>query len=62
VNLTEDLAEYAVCHDLFHLKIPDHGKGFRALMNAYIPDWREREERLAAWVLANIPDTDKDNG
>lgn len=51
LGLPQDLVEYVICHDLLHLKIPDHGKGFRALMNAYMPDWRDRERRLAAWMV-----------
>jgi predicted metal-dependent hydrolase len=62
LSLPRDLAEYVICHDLVHLKIPDHGKGFRALMNGYMPDWREREPRLAAWVLANLADTGEGSG
>ncbi len=51
VNLPPDLVEYVICHDLLHLKVPDHGKGFRALMNGYMPDWQDRQVRLAGWVL-----------
>jgi predicted metal-dependent hydrolase len=28
------------------LKIPDHGRGFQAMMSAWLPDWEERERRL----------------
>lgn len=52
LRLPRDLVDYVVCHDLVHLRIPDHGKGFRALMGCYMPDWRERERRLAGWVIA----------
>jgi len=49
--LPRDLAEYVVCHELVHLKIPGHGKGWQALMGIHLPDWRERERRLAGWVM-----------
>jgi hypothetical protein len=52
LNLPPDLVEYVICHDLLHLRIPDHGKGFRALINAYMPDWQQREQRLGAWILS----------
>ena len=42
-----DLVDYVLCHDLLHLKIPNHGKGFQAMMGCYLPDWRERAMRLA---------------
>ena len=44
--LPPDLVEYAVCHELLHSRLPDHGKGFRAMLAAWMPDWRERERRL----------------
>ena len=51
LRLPRDLVEYVVCHELVHLRVPEHGKGWQALMGAYLPDWRERERRLAGWVL-----------
>jgi len=49
-----DLVEYVICHDLVHLRVPDHGKGFEAMINGYMPDWQERERRLAAWALGEL--------
>jgi predicted metal-dependent hydrolase len=51
LRLPRDLAEYVVCHELVHLRVPEHSKGWQALMGAYLPDWRERERRLAGWVV-----------
>jgi hypothetical protein len=61
LRLPRDLVEYVVCHELVHLKIPGHGKGWQALMGMWLPDWREREERLAGWVLGGgqVPGTRK---
>jgi predicted metal-dependent hydrolase len=50
LKLPRDLVDYVVCHELVHLKIPGHGKGWQALMNIHLPDWRKREEQLAGWV------------
>ena len=50
LRLPRDLVEYVVCHELVHLRVPEHGKGWQALMGIYLPDWRERERRLAGWV------------
>jgi hypothetical protein len=44
------LAEYVIVHELAHLTEFNHNKGFRALMDVYLPDWREREEALQAWM------------
>jgi len=51
LRLPRDLVEYVVCHELMHLRVPEHGKGWQALMGVYLPDWRERERRLAGWVV-----------
>jgi|SRR5437773_5972558 len=30
--------EFVIVHELLHLKIPNHGKLFKSLVNAYLPD------------------------
>ncbi len=30
-----------IVHELLHLSVPNHGKLFKSLMNAYIPRWEE---------------------
>ena len=31
--------EYVIVHELLHLKIPNHGKLFKTLLRAYIPNY-----------------------
>jgi predicted metal-dependent hydrolase len=31
-----------IVHELLHLLVPNHGKLFKSLMNAYLPDWHRR--------------------
>lgn len=38
--------EYVVVHELCHLKVPGHGADFKALMDAYLPDWRTARAKL----------------
>ena len=38
--------EYVVLHEICHLRYADHGPGFKAMLDAYMPDWRERCRRL----------------
>jgi len=52
LELPRDLVDYVICHELVHLKVPNHGKGFQALMGCHIPNWKERELRLARWTDA----------
>lgn len=41
--LAEDIAfqEVVIVHELLHLQVPNHGKLFKSLMNAYLPKWEE---------------------
>lgn len=32
--------EYVILHELLHLQVPNHGKTFIALMDKYMPEWR----------------------
>ena len=47
VTLALDLADadsrfrdYVIVHELLHLRVPNHGRLFKALMSAHIPGWR----------------------
>ena len=32
--------EYVIVHELLHLRVPNHGKLFKSLLTAYVPNWR----------------------
>ena len=38
--------EYVLVHEMVHLFEPSHNHRFRALMDKFLPDWRERQLRL----------------
>jgi hypothetical protein len=47
ITLAADLAEqitgfqdFVVAHELLHLRVPNHGRLFKALMTIHVPDWR----------------------
>jgi predicted metal-dependent hydrolase len=47
ITLAADLAEqdrrfqdFVVAHELLHLRVPNHGRLFKALMTAHVPCWR----------------------
>jgi predicted metal-dependent hydrolase len=48
LNISRDLGEFVIVHELVHLLCPDggHGRLFRAYMGAYLPDWQDRFQRL----------------
>jgi len=31
--------KYVIIHELLHLQVPNHGKLFKSLTNAYLPGW-----------------------
>ena len=33
--------------ELLHLRVPNHGKLFKALMNAHVPDWKTYDAERA---------------
>lgn len=50
ITLAADLADrdqgfqdFVITHELLHLRLPNHGKLFKALMTAHVPDWRAYE-------------------
>ena len=48
LRVPEALAEYVVVHELVHLRVFNHGKDFKAMMSAYLPDWQTRSAALDA--------------
>lgn len=53
VTLAEDLVamderfqDYVIVHELLHLRVPTHNRRFKALMAAYIPEWRALDARV----------------
>ncbi|PPF44840.1 metal-dependent hydrolase [Pseudoclavibacter sp. AY1F1] len=44
-NEAEPFQDYVIVHELLHLRHRHHGKQFKALMNALVPDWRDLEKQ-----------------
>jgi predicted metal-dependent hydrolase len=38
--------EFVIVHELLHLKVANHGRLFKSLLTAYLPDWQMRRRRL----------------
>jgi predicted metal-dependent hydrolase len=52
VTLARDLVDqetrfqdYVIVHELLHLRLPTHGRVFKALMSAYVPGWQAMERQ-----------------
>jgi predicted metal-dependent hydrolase len=41
--------EYVLVHELAHLWEKGHGARFKAIMDDYLPDWRERRKALVVY-------------
>lgn len=46
LNLDRDLGEYVIVHELLHFSVPNHGKLWKVLMEAYLGDYQALEARL----------------
>jgi len=45
-QVSPELLELVVVHELCHIRYQDHGTGFQQLMSQHLPDWRQRERLL----------------
>lgn len=52
VKKPRDLLEYVIVHELVHLREPNHGKGFIALLDQHYPSWRAAHTELNTLPLA----------
>jgi predicted metal-dependent hydrolase len=40
---SEGFQDFVIAHELLHLKVPNHGRLFKALMTTHVPDWRSQD-------------------
>lgn len=43
----DECLEYVMVHELCHLIEPSHNKRFKNYMTKFLPDWKERKEKLS---------------
>ncbi|MCL0028405.1 M48 family metallopeptidase [Peptococcaceae bacterium] len=46
LNMPIKCVEYVIVHELLHLMVPNHGRTFKTLLYAYLPEWEEIHEYL----------------
>ena len=46
---------YVLIHELAHLRVPNHGPAFAALMDSFLPAWRTLRRALQGNPLATVP-------
>jgi hypothetical protein len=47
-GLPREVTEYVIVHELLHLIVPNHGKTFKALLSAYLPQWEKLHHQLVS--------------
>ena len=51
LGMDRSLGEYVILHELLHYHVPNHGKLWKSLMEAHMPDHADREENLKKLVV-----------
>lgn len=46
IHYPDSCLDYILLHELLHIRVPNHGPRFKALMTRYMPDWKERRKLL----------------
>ena len=44
LDMEINFCNYVIVHELLHMKIPNHGKLFKSLMLAFLPDWEKSSQ------------------
>ena len=45
-NQRKAFQDFVIVHELLHLVVPNHGKLFKSLMKAYLPEWEKAAQQL----------------
>ena len=46
LDLTSELWDYVIVHELLHFSVPNHGRLWKSLMHAHLGDYENLENRL----------------
>ena len=50
LGMDRSLGEYVIMHELLHYHVPNHGKLWKSLMMAHMPDYEKRAQGLKAFA------------
>jgi predicted metal-dependent hydrolase len=57
VDQDESFQDFVIVHELLHLRIPTHGRLFKALMSAHAPGWQRMDEERMNGRTVTHPDS-----
>ena len=46
LDLSRELGDYVIVHELLHFSVPNHGRLWKSLMRAHLGDYERLDERL----------------
>lgn len=56
VNRSAEFQNFVIVHELLHMRIPNHGRLFKAVLSLHVPDWKrhsvQRRYLLPATVVS----------
>lgn len=52
---SDEFQDFVIAHELLHLKVPNHGRLFKALMTTHVPDWRSQDIWRRGHRTSRIP-------
>lgn len=51
MEMPKAIGEFVIVHEMVHMLAPNHGRVFKSFLDAYLPDWRERESLLRKYEI-----------
>lgn len=55
INQEESFQNYVIVHELLHLRVPAHGRLFKALMSIHVPGWQKMDEKRLGGRILSAP-------
>lgn len=52
IKIERELIKYVVMHEICHLKHPNHSLSFYKMFSQYMPDWKDRKEKINKYFFS----------